>query len=127
LFSVPEGVEQAKDIHPFLLVSLANVEGRPPGIIFGLIHKLAGQEKDDRKFAEIFLLWLNERLEEICRSASHKEYGWELEQELVGTTEVSRLKAQVSFHKDRLFDITDENLAERGRVIADWFKDRLPV
>jgi hypothetical protein len=127
LFSIPhEPAISPINRYPFLLVSLVNVESRPPGIVYGLIKKIEGQEKTEKDFLEFFLLWLSEELNKICSQAKKREHTWEIERELPGRAEANRLKAQVSFQKSRLFDISSEEyLSERATNIGNWFEKML--
>lgn len=127
LLSIPgDVVRSPKDRHPFVLVSLANAEGRPPSICYGIVRKMEGQEKTDKDYLDCFLLWINEKLNEICRLAEKKEHGWEIEEEITGKTEASRLRAHIQFQQTKLFDIINEELlSERASMIANWFIDRL--
>ena len=127
LFSIPSDmVESSRDIHPFILISLVNVEARAPSICYGIMRKIQGHDQNHQGFLDCFFLWINEKLTEICRLAEEKEYGWEIEQEITGKTETSRLRAHVQFQQARLFDITSEEfLSERASMIANWFINRL--
>ncbi|MBW1668484.1 MAG: hypothetical protein JRJ66_10610 [Deltaproteobacteria bacterium] len=121
-----ETAKSPKDRHPFILVSLANTEGRPPSICYGIIRKLEGQEKSDKDYLDCFLLWINEKLKEICGSAKKAEHGWEIEEEITGKTEASKLRAHIQFQQTKLFDITNEELlSERATMITNWFLERL--
>ena len=112
---------------PFILVSLVNKEHRPPEIVYGVIEKIEGKE-DDRVFCQYFLLWLNECLNEICGLALQRDYGWQVkEAEVSGRAEASRLRANVSFQRMPLLDINEDNLPDRARTIAEWFKSWLSL
>lgn len=127
LFSIPEEDKKSpKERHPFLLASLVNKEGRPPYLCFGIIRRTEGKEKTERDYLECFLLWNNEELDEICRSAEKSEYGWQIEEEITGNTDASKLRAHIQFQQARLFDISDEEqLTERAIMMANWFTERL--
>ena len=113
-------------MHPFLLVSLVNIEKRPPGIVYGIIEKIKGHEKTDKDFVDFFLLWLNEHLKTICSQTEKKDYGWVLNHKLSGKADANKLTARVLFHVTRLFDITtEEDLSERAATIGEWFTDLL--
>lgn len=128
-FSIPSDTPKSqKEDTPFILVSLVNSEERPPSICYGIIGKIEGREKRDRDYLDCFLLWINEKLNEACGSAEKREYGWELQTEITGKTEASRLKAHIQFQQTKLFDIVNEDiLTERALMIANWFNDRLEV
>ena len=127
LFSIPPDLfKTPEDQHPFLLVSLVNVESRPPSLIYGIVKKIEGNEKTDKDFVDFFLLWLNEELNAICQQAERREYGWELEHQLSGRADANKLRARVSFQAMRLFDISsEEQLSERATAVAKWFTDLL--
>ena len=127
LFSIPDShMRPNGNSYPFVLISLANKEGRAPHICFGILTKLQGEEKTDKDFLECFLLWINEEFDEICRSANKKDYGWETEGEITGKTEMSKLRARIQFQNSRLFDIgNEEQLTERANMLANWFTERL--
>ena len=127
LFSIPPDLfNTPEDQHPFLLVSLVNVECRPPSLIYGIVKKIEGNEKTDKDFVEFFLLWLNEELNAICQQGERREYGWEVENQLSGRADVNKLRASVSFQFTKLFDISsEEQLSERATAVAKWFTDWL--
>ena len=126
VYSLFSPVERSEDpCFPFLLVSLVNVEGRPPCIVYGIVQKVEGRARTDREYCEYFLLWVNERINEICCPDHKKDYGWEARHELAGSAGDKRLTARVSLQTTGLFDITEETLSERAKTISQWFNDRL--
>lgn len=110
------------DKFPFLLASLINSEMRPPALIYGVLQKLDGQ---DTYFCDYYFLWLNERLDEICKPTNRKEYGFDIEETLSASSEQNKLKAHISFQITPLLDINDKNLPEHVTNIVEWFKKRI--
>ena len=125
LYSSPSS---KKKLLPFILISLVNKDGLPPGIVFGIVEKIQGEEKTDNDFIGYFLLWINEQLKDIREHEGRKKLGWEIEHELSGKADMKKLRARVSFEECGLFDITSEEmLSERAMTISNWFKERLQL
>lgn len=127
VYSLFSPVERSEDHlrFPFLLISLVNAEGRPPGIVYGIVQKIEGKARTNREYCEYFLLWVNERLNEICCPDHGVDYGWQVRHELAGSAGDKRLIARVSLQTTNVFDINEDNLSERAKTIAQWFNDRL--
>jgi len=129
LFSIPDSdAKTNEDRHPFITIFLVNKECRALHICYGIITTLQGQEKADRDFLECFMLWINEEFDEISRSASKKDYGWEIGGEITGKTEMGKLRAHIQFQNFRLFDIgNEEQLMDRANTVAAWFTERIQI
>jgi hypothetical protein len=128
LFSIPDELTATATGTPhkaFLLVSLVNQEERFPEIVYGILEQIKGIEKTEKDFCEFFLLWLNEQLDQICKSGTQTDHGWEIEGQVSGRAEANKLKARLAFQRTTLFDISEENLPERAEMIVKWFNDRL--
>ena len=121
LFSIPDELMATATgtLHKaFLLVSLVNQEERFPEIVYGILEQIEGTEKTEKEFCEFFLLWLNEQLDQICKSSgTQTDHGWETEGQVSGRAEANRLKARLTFQRTTLFDISEENLPERAEMI----------
>ena len=131
LFSIPDELTATATGTPhkaFLLVSLVNQEERFPQIVYGILEQSEGIiEKTEKEFCEFFLLWLNEQLDQVCKSGTQTDHGWEIEGQVSGRAEANRLKARLTFQRTTLFDISEENLPERAEMIVKWFSDRLAL